>query len=131
MLNTKMNKCKKKPSKGITLIRAHKWKDDKQITQGGMMIKEQRNLKGMKGTDKMKKLKLLVSFHSKLLKNCIMWDGVKGIHYIYLKHHPIRVDIQSDSNTMDHYPTTTPSCHAELMRQQVKKGSKLLHEPKA
>jgi myo-inositol-hexaphosphate 3-phosphohydrolase len=24
MLNTKMNKCKKKPSKGITLIRAHK-----------------------------------------------------------------------------------------------------------
>ncbi len=131
MLNTKMNKHKKKPNKRITLMCAHKWKDDKQITQRGMMTKEQRNLKGMKGTDKMELLKLLVSFHSKLLKNGIMWDGVEGIHYIYLKHHPIRVDIPNDSNTMDHYLATAPNYHAELMRRQVKKGSKLLHKPKA
>jgi hypothetical protein len=79
----------------------------------------------------MEKLKLLVSFHLKLLKNDLTWDGVESICYIYLKHHPIRVDIQSGSNTMDHYFATTPNCHVELMQQQVKRRSKLLHEPKA
>jgi hypothetical protein len=40
------------------------------------------------------------------------------------------VDIQSGSNTMDHYFATACNYHAKLMQQQVKKGSKLLHEPR-
>jgi hypothetical protein len=35
------------------------------------------------------------------LKDGLMWDNVEGVCYIHLKHHPIGVDIQSNSNT--HY----------------------------
>jgi hypothetical protein len=30
--NTKMNKCKKRPSKGVNLTCAHKWRNEKQIS---------------------------------------------------------------------------------------------------
>jgi hypothetical protein len=79
----------------------------------------------------MEKLKLLVSFHSKPLKTNLTRNGVESIHYIYLKHHPMRVDIQSGSNIMDYYFVTTFNCHVELMQQQMKSGRKLLHESRA
>jgi hypothetical protein len=50
-----------------------------------------------------------------------MWNGVKGVHYIHLKHHPIEMDIQNNLKTINHWLTTTSNYHAELMQQQVKR----------
>jgi len=84
------------------------------------MTKEQRNLKGIKGTNKGGKLKQLTICHLMFLKNGLMQDGVKSIFYIHLKQHPIGVDIQNGLNTMDHCFTTTPNHHVKLMWQHVK-----------
>jgi hypothetical protein len=51
--------------------------------------------------NKREKLKQLASQHSKFLEQGLTQDGVEGVCYIHLKHHPIGMDIQSDSNTMD------------------------------
>jgi hypothetical protein len=45
-----------------------------------------------------------------------MQDDVKGVRYVHLKHHPIGMDIQSNSNAMDHYFVTTLNHHFELMQ---------------
>jgi hypothetical protein len=69
----------------------------------------------MKGINKKEKMKKLASCCLKLLKNGLTQDDVEVICYIHLKHHTIRVDIQSGLNTMDHCFTTTFNFHAELM----------------
>jgi hypothetical protein len=56
MQNTKMNEHKKKFGKKVTLTHAHRWKDDKQISQRVVMTKEQRKLKGLKRMNKWNKL---------------------------------------------------------------------------
>jgi hypothetical protein len=48
MQNTKMSKHEKKPNKQVTLMHAHKWNDDKQISWKGVMIEKQRKLKDIK-----------------------------------------------------------------------------------
>lgn len=80
------------------------------------MTKEQRKLKDTEGMNKWEMLKQLISCHLKFLEDGFMQDGVENVHYIYLKHHPIGVDIQSCLNTMDHYFATTPNHLAKLMR---------------
>ncbi len=35
-----MNECKKRPTNGIIMMHAHKWKDDKQISYGKMMTEK-------------------------------------------------------------------------------------------
>jgi hypothetical protein len=79
------------------------------------MPKKQRKLKGIKRTNKKEKIKQLTSCHLKLLKNGPMRDGLKGVQYVHLKHHPIRMNTQSNLNTMDHYFVTTLNHHVELM----------------
>jgi hypothetical protein len=84
------------------------------------MIKEQRNLKGIREMNKGGKLKQLATHHLMFLKDGLMRDGFKSIFCIHLKHHPIGVDIQNGLNTMDHCFTTTHNHHVKLMRQHVK-----------
>jgi hypothetical protein len=60
------------------------------------------------------KLKDLVFYCSKLLENGLTWNGIESIYNVYLKHHPIRMGVQSGPNTMDHSPrnlvlTATPN----------------------
>jgi hypothetical protein len=74
------------------------------------------NLKGLKGTNKKEKIKQLASYHSKLLEDGPMQDGVKSVHYVHLKHHPIGMNTQSNLNAMDHYFVTTFNHHVELMQ---------------
>jgi len=62
-----------------------------------MMTQVQRNLKDIKITNKRKKLSQLAPHYDDF-----MWDNIKNIHNVYLEHHPIRMGIQSDPNTMDH-----------------------------
>ncbi len=79
------------------------------------MTKEQRKLKGIKGINKREKIKQIASYCLKLLKNGLTQVGVEVICYIHLKHHTIKVDIQSGLNTMDHCLTTILNFHAKLM----------------
>jgi len=60
-------------------------------------------------------MKQLAFYCLKLLKNGLTQDDVEVICYIHLKHHTIKVDIQSNLNTMDHYLTTTFNFHVKLM----------------
>jgi hypothetical protein len=64
MKNMKTSERKKRPYKGVTLMRAHKWKNDKKIKSKGTNDWKQRKLKGIKGTNKWKKLKQLASYYS-------------------------------------------------------------------
>jgi hypothetical protein len=52
-----MNEHKKRFDKWITMMCAHKQKDDKQIFWGGMMIEKQRKLKDIKIMNKGGKLR--------------------------------------------------------------------------
>jgi hypothetical protein len=52
--------------------------------------------------NKKEKLGQLVSCYPKFLKDGFTWNVVKNICNVYLKHHPIKMDIQSGPNTMDH-----------------------------
>jgi RNA-binding protein YhbY len=70
---------------------------------------------------KKEKPKQLASYHSKFLKDGLMQNVVEHIHYIHMKHHLIKVDIQSNLNTMDQYLETTPNHHIKLMQQHVKR----------
>jgi len=58
-----------------------------------MMTKEQRSLKGIKGINKWEKLKQLASHYSKFLEHGFKQNDVENIHYLHLKHHPIKMDI--------------------------------------
>jgi hypothetical protein len=46
--NTKMNKSKKRPNEQVTFLCAHIQKDQRQLSPGGMMTKEQGQLLGIK-----------------------------------------------------------------------------------
>jgi len=67
----------------------------------GVITKEKRSLKGIKGINKWEKLKQLASHHLKLLEHGLKQDGVENIHYLHLKHHLIEMDIQNNLNTMN------------------------------
>ncbi len=73
------------------------------------MIKIQRNLKATKSLNKKKKLRHLVSHCLKLSEDdqVLTQDGVESIYNVYLKHHPIKMNIQNGPNTMDHNLTTS------------------------
>ncbi len=58
----KMNKRKKRHGEWVTLSCAHKWKDNKQLSPGGIMIKEQKQLLGIKKANKMEEQKQLASW---------------------------------------------------------------------
>jgi len=79
-----MNKRKKRPGEWVTLSCAHKWKDNKQLSPGGMMIKEQKQLLGIKRANKLEKQKQLASWCTKLWEDRLMRDGVKCIYHIHL-----------------------------------------------
>jgi hypothetical protein len=79
-----MSKRKKRPSERVTLSCAHKWKDNKQLSSGGMMIKEQTQLLGIKRVNKMEERKQLASWCTKLLKDHLARDGIKCIYHIHL-----------------------------------------------
>ncbi len=70
------------------------------------MTEEQKNLNVIKWTNKREKLRELVFYYLKFLEDGLTWNGVENIYNVYLKHHPIRMGIQSGPNTMDHGLTT-------------------------
>jgi hypothetical protein len=72
------------------------------------------NLKAIKRTNKGEKLKQLASHYLKFLEDGITWNGVENVCNVYLKHHPIRMDIQNDSNNMDHGFKNSYNCHLKL-----------------
>jgi hypothetical protein len=72
---------------------------------------------------KWEKLKQLASSYSIFVFNDLIQDGVGSICYIHLKHHWIGVDIQSNSNAMDHYFVTTLNRNVELMQRKVKENT--------
>jgi hypothetical protein len=80
-----------------------------------MMTKEQKNLKAIKKKNKIKKLGCLVSYYSKFLEDGLMPHGVESVCNVYLKHHPIRMGIQSDPNNMDHDLVTFFNCEPEFI----------------
>jgi hypothetical protein len=44
-----------------------------------------------------------------------MQNGVESVYNVYLKHHPIKMGIQSGLNTMDHNLTTSSNYHPEVI----------------
>ncbi len=111
---------KKRPYKGFTLTCAHRRKNDKQNPKWKMMIEEQRNLKAIQKTNKREKRRQLASYCLKLLKYGLTRDGVERICNVYLKHHPIKINIQSDPNTIDHGFTTSYNHHLKLIWWSMK-----------
>jgi len=85
------------------------------------MTLEQKKLKGIKRMNKREKLRQLASYHSKFLKDGLMQNVVEHVHYIHLKHHLTKVDIQNNLNSMDQCLKTTPNHHIKLMQQHVKR----------
>jgi len=79
-----------------------------------MMIEKQRSLNAIKRMNKEKKLGQLASHCPKLLGDGLMWNGVKSVYNVYLKHHPIKMGIQSGPNTMDHGLTTSFNHHLDF-----------------
>jgi hypothetical protein len=57
----------------------------------------------------------------KLLENGLSWYGIKCVFHIHLQHHPIKMDIQSNSNIVHHHLSITPNYHTKLMKQQMKR----------
>jgi hypothetical protein len=80
-----------------------------------MMIKKQRNLNAIKRTNKKEKLEQLASHYMKFLEDGLIRNGVESVYNVYLKHHPIRMGIQSGLNTMDHGLTTSFNRHPKLI----------------
>jgi hypothetical protein len=62
------------PEEGVTVTHAHKWKDDRQISQRGMMTIEKKKLKIIKGMNKGEQLRQLASCRLKVLKNGRLHD---------------------------------------------------------
>ncbi len=58
--------------------------DDWQISQKEMVVKEKRNLLGIKGPNKGEKLKQLTSYDEKFLKDGCFKDGVENICNIHM-----------------------------------------------
>jgi hypothetical protein len=102
-------------------MRAHRRKDNKQLSLERMMIKKQGQLLGIKRTNKKEEHRELASYYTKLLEDGLMQDVVKCVCHIHLQHHPIGMDIQSSLNTLHHHLTPTPNYHAKLMMQQMRK----------
>jgi hypothetical protein len=71
--------------------------------------------------NKREKPRQLASYHLKFLEDGLMENVVEHVCYIHLKHHLIKVDIQSNLNTMDQCLETTPNHHIKLMQQHVKR----------
>jgi RNA-binding protein YhbY len=65
--------------------------------------------------NKREKPRQLTSYHLKFLEDGLMQNVVEHIHYIHLKHHLIKVDIQNNLNTMDQCLETTLIHHIKLM----------------
>jgi hypothetical protein len=65
---------------------------------------------------KYKKLEQLAAYYTKLLKDGFSKDGVENICDIYLQQHPIKMHIQSYTNTMNHYFTFTLDYHTKSMK---------------
>jgi hypothetical protein len=98
-------------------MRAHRQKDNKQLSLEGMKIKEQWQLLGIKRTNKREEHRQLASYCTKFLEDCLMQDVIKCVCHIHLQHCPIGMDIQSSSNTLHHHLTLALNCHAKLMTQ--------------
>jgi hypothetical protein len=77
-------------------------KNNKQNPERIMMTEEQKNVNVIKWTNKGEKLRDFMSYYPKFLENGLTWNGVESIYNVYLKHHPIKMGIQSGPNTMDH-----------------------------
>jgi len=82
-----------------------------------MMTEVQRNLKAIKITNKGGKLGQLPPCSPKFMENGLTQNDVKSICNVNLKHHPIKMGIQSGFNTMDHglttFLTATPNWYGD------------------
>ncbi len=56
----------------------------------------------------------------KLLEDGLTRNGVENVCNVDLKHHPIKMGIQSGLNTMDHKLTTISNHHPELIWWQIR-----------
>jgi hypothetical protein len=90
----------------------------RQLSFTKMMTKEQRQLMGIKKTNKKEEHIKLASCRTKLFENGLKQDGVKCIHHINLQHHPIGMDIQNNLNIMHHRLTPATNYHAKLQMRR-------------
>jgi len=79
-----MNQSKKRLNKWVTLMCAHKWKDNKQLSFEGMMIKEQGQLLGIKRMNKREEHRQLASYYTKFLEDDLTQDVVKCVPHVHL-----------------------------------------------
>jgi len=54
-------------------------------------------------------------YYLKLLKDDLTRDGIENVYNVNLKHHPIKMGIQSGSNTIDYNFTTFFNHHLKLI----------------
>jgi hypothetical protein len=113
-----MNKIKKRFDEYATLTRVHIQKDKKELSFMKMMTKEQKQLMGIKKTNKKKEQIKMAFYYKKLLENGLMKDKIKCIRHIHLQHHPIGMDIKNNLNIMHHRLTPTINYHAKLQMKR-------------
>jgi hypothetical protein len=68
----------------VTLKHAHQKLDDKQSFQKGVVTKKKGNMLNINGLNKGKKLKQVIPWHAKLLKDGSSINGVEIIYTIHL-----------------------------------------------
>jgi hypothetical protein len=95
----------------------------KEISPCKLMTQEQKKFKGIKRMNERERQRQPAFQHSKLLEYGLTQNGVENVCYIHLRHHPINMDIHSNSNIINHYLETTPKFkqHIKLMWQQRRK----------
>jgi len=84
-----------------------------------MVIKEKKELWGIKQMDKMYELRQLPICSTQLLEYNHMRNNIKSICNVYLQHHPIRVNIWGCPNIMQHHLTISLNYNPKLVGGQV------------
>jgi hypothetical protein len=59
---------------------------------------------------------------TKFLENGLTQDEVKCIRHVHLQHHPIGMDIQSNSSIVHHHPTPTNNYHTKVLRWSMERN---------
>jgi len=66
--------------------------------------------------DKKKRVETISSCSMTFLENGLTQDEVICVCHVHLKHHPIEMDIQSNSNIVHHHLTPAHNCLTKLMK---------------
>jgi len=88
-----MNQGKKRTTQKIPLIDTNARLNNRQFALRGVVTKEKRKLRSIKGIDKRYELKQLPTCNMQFLEYNLMGNNVEGICNVYLEHYPIKVNI--------------------------------------